>query len=133
MRLATTGVGAAAYRKLITYLNKNHPIPKANIEVRLIDQPFVPFTVDGRTSQAWATFGLIGQKAVIKIAVSNVSRTLKDSLEDICHEYRHCMQYFLMRQDFSRAANYSYSADPKEIDAKQFARQTINEYLNTLK
>lgn len=130
MHLKNRAKCAPVYRAFVTFLNRRYPIPKAKVEIELLDDvEDLPFTLNGRTVMANALFSNYRGVSLIKVAMANRQRDEKENLNTIAHEVRHAYQCHVQKLQFIQAADYNYFLDPKELDAMRFARRVVAEFL----
>lgn len=120
-------------KRFVNYLKKNYPIKKKGVvlDVRLVENSYIPFKYNGQELKAEATFGIRGNVGIIKIAVGCYFKRPKDILIDTAHEFRHAIQHFDLEEDFRVAAS-SYYEDQREVDAKDFSHRVVEEYFREI-
>lgn len=120
-------------RKFVNYLQKHYPVKREGVRlvVKLVADEYVPFAhTDGTVGDANAVLSVIPFPSTIRIATGGLWCYPKRIMADLCHEWRHLQQFFDEGLCFKKmASEEEYHKDPLEIDANEFSKKVMKEYL----
>lgn len=123
-------------RKFINWLQVNHPVVREGVqlEVKLSSKEFIPFHhTDGTIGEAQAVLSIYRCRPTVRIATGGLWCYPKRILIDYAHEHRHLQQYFDEGQNFkTMASEEEYLQDALELDANEFSKRVIKEYLEVI-